>query len=129
VRVVAVVLGVVTVAALDLILLIGAGDEPPAWFGVLVLVMDGSLVASSVTLGVAFLGRGRRVLGVLFLGNLVVMLGALVVRASGLQFPRAVLFGADLYWLNLYLVGLVIFIREGSSSPNPARRPTGPAQQ
>jgi hypothetical protein len=66
--------------------------------------------------------------GLLFLVNLVVMLGALLLRLSGVEFPRSVLFGADLYWLNLYLVGLVIWAREGpASSPNPLPQPTGPA--
>jgi hypothetical protein len=118
-RIVGVVLGMVTVVALDLILLIGASGEPPSWFAALVLVMDLSLIASSVTLGIAFLRRGRFPLGTLFLVNLVVMLGALMLRVSGVEFPRAVLFAADVYWLNLYLVGLVILIRERqASSPN-----------
>lgn len=110
-RIVGVVLGAVTVVALDLILLIGAGGEPPPWFGALVLVMDVSLIASSVSLGIAFLRFGRRLLGVLFLMNLVVMLGALMLRVSGVRFPRVLLFGADLYWLNLYLVGLAALPR------------------
>jgi hypothetical protein len=58
VRIAGVVLGVVTVAALDLIPLIGAGGEPPPWFGALVLAMDLSLIVSSVALGVAFHRRG-----------------------------------------------------------------------
>ena len=45
-RIVGGVLGVVTVVALDLILLIGAGGELPPWFGTLVVVMDLTLVAS-----------------------------------------------------------------------------------
>jgi hypothetical protein len=125
VRIVAVVLGLVTVAALDLILLAGAGDEPPVWFGILVLVMDVSLLASSVTLGTVLLARGRRLLGALFLGNLAVMLGALVLRTSGVEFPRAVPFGADVYWLNLYLLGLVVCIREGPDTPNQAPHRAG----
>ena len=82
-RIAGVVLGVVTVAALNLILLIGAGGEPPPWFGALVLAMDLSLIASSVALGVAFLRRGRRLLGLLFLGNLVALSSAPLNGASG----------------------------------------------
>jgi hypothetical protein len=120
VRIVGVVLGVVTVVTLDLILLIGASGEPSSWFDSLVLVMDVSLITSSIVLGIAFLRGGRRPLGALFLVNLVVTLGAPMLRVSGVQFPRAVLFGADLYWLNLYLVGLTFWIRERrASSPDP----------
>jgi hypothetical protein len=110
-RIVAVILGMVTVAALDVILLVGAVGEPPPWFGELVLVMDVSLVASSVALGVVLLGSGRRLLGALFVGNLAVVATAIVLVTSGTQLPRAVLFGTDLYWLNLYLVGLVACTR------------------
>jgi hypothetical protein len=128
VRVDGFVLGAVTVAALDLILLVGAAGEPPPWFGALVLAMDLSLAASSVALGASFLRRHRPLLGVLFLGNLAVMLAALALRASGADIPRAVLFGADLYWLNLYLVGLVTGTREGRAPwPGPPPQPTGPA--
>lgn len=111
-RVLAVVLGVVTTAALDLILLIGTGREPPPWFGLLVLMMDLSLIGSSVALGIVFLGRGHR-LAALFLGNRPVMLVALALRMLEVPIPRAALFGADLYWLNLYLVGLMICVSEG----------------
>ena len=119
-RVVAVGLGLVTVAALNLILLVGAGGELPARFGLLVLVMDLSLLGSSLGLGVLCLANGRRLLGALFLGNLLVMAGALALRAADVPIPRAVLFGADLYWLNLYLVGLVICTRGRPASPSPA---------
>ena len=34
------------------------------------------------------------------------MLGAFVLRVSGVEFSRGLLFGIGLYWLNLYLVGL-----------------------
>src|SRR4051812_42218207 len=88
-RVVAAVLGLTTVAALDLVLLIGTAGDPPPWFGALVLVMDVSLLASSVAFGVVFLRTGRRLLGALFLFNLVIMLAALAVRASGAEIPRA----------------------------------------
>ncbi len=111
-RAAALALGLLTVVALDLVVFIGAAGEPP-WFGVLVLALDLSLLASSVALGVVFFRRGRRALGAVFLGNLALMLAALVLRAAGLEFPRAVLFGADLYWLNLYLVGLAVCVRDG----------------
>jgi hypothetical protein len=116
--IVAVVLGVVTVAALDLILLIGASGEPLQWFGILVPVLDMSLLASSITFGIAFFRRGNRLFGSLFLANPLILLVALMLRISGVQFSRALLFGADLYWLNLYLVGLVIWIREGTPFPH-----------
>ena len=111
------VLGAVTVAALDLILLIGVGGDTPPWFGALVLVMDAALIASSAALGVSFLRRARRMLGALFLGNLAVMLAALVLRVSAVEIPRPALFAADLYWLNLYLVGLAV-AAGGSEHPD-----------
>ena len=111
------VLGAVTVAALDLILLIGVGGDTPPWFGALVLVMDAALIASSAALGVSFLRRSRRMLGALFLGNLAVMLAALVLRVSAVEIPRPALFAADLYWLNLYLVGLAV-AAGGSEHPD-----------
>lgn len=126
-RIVAVAQGVLTVAALDLVLLAGAGAEPPPWFGILVSVMDVSLVASSVTLGAVLLDTGRRLLGALFLGNLAVMLGALALATSGARLPRAVLFGAGVYWLNLHLVGLVACTCESTSSPYRARQLHRPA--
>ncbi len=116
-------LGVATTAALDLILLVGASGEQPSWFGVLVLVMDVALAASSVALGVVFLRDRMRTLGWLFLGNLGVMLAALLLRASGVRFPPAVLFGADLYWLNLYIVGLVVCIRGHRPRAEPGAAP------
>src|SRR5262249_13341764 len=66
VRHIALALGPLTVAALDLILLLGASGEVPPWFGALVLAMDLSLLASSIGLGLSFLRRGRRLLGALF---------------------------------------------------------------
>lgn len=117
VRIVGVLTGLATVAALDFILLLGASGERPLWFGALVLSMDVLLLVSSIALGTTFLCEKRWTLGVLFLLNPIAMLLALPLRLSGVAFPRAVLFGADLYWLNLYLVGLVICIRKRPASP------------
>ncbi len=99
---------ILTIVALNLILWIGAStDLPrPPWFGVLTGTMDLGLVVSSTLIGSILMRRGRRVFGLLFLANVAVMLGAFVLRLSGVEFSRGVLFGVDLYWLNLYLVGL-----------------------
>lgn len=120
VRLLAMILGVMVVAALDLILLIGTSAEPPLWFGLLVLVMDLCLVTSSVAFGIAFSRSGRRLLGAMFLGNLFIMLAALMIRTWGVSIPRAALFGADLYWLNLYMVGLVVLSQKKESMDDPA---------
>ncbi len=109
-RVASVTFGLVTVAALDMVLLLGATGEPP-WFGTLVMVMDITLIVSSILLGVVFLRDGKTVLASLFLSNLGLMLAAMLIRAYGLRLTPMVLFGADVYWLNLYISGLVVCIR------------------
>jgi hypothetical protein len=101
-------LAFVAILTLNLILLIGASTDPPRppWFGVLTATMDVSLVVSSAVLGGVLVRRGRRFFGLLFLSNLVLILGAFVLRLTGLEFRPVLLFGADLYWLNLYLIGI-----------------------
>src|SRR5688572_21514238 len=116
-RIVGVVLGVVTTVALVLILLLGY--EPPSWFGTLVRVMDLSLIISSIALGITFFGQGKRLWGFVFLSNLAPMLTALALVALGVQLPPAVLFGADAYWLVLYLVGLTVCVFERPKSALP----------
>jgi hypothetical protein len=123
-------LALATIAALDLILLIGAGTDPPrpAWFGALTAATDLCLVASSALLGAALLRRRRRLLGSMFLANPALMLCALVLRLAGAEFGRALLFGAAVYWLNLYLVGLCVGWREirGGAHDRPGSPPDGP---
>ena len=97
-------------------MLIGAagGDlaAPPDLFGGLVLVLDVSLVASSLLLGVGFARGKHRWLSGLFLANLAIFGVAAVLRMSGLAFRPAVMFAADLYWLNLYLIVLARYWRQ-----------------
>jgi hypothetical protein len=126
-RLIAMALGAVTAAAISFVLLAAAAGDPPAWFGPLVLAMDMSLAASSVALGAVFFGRRQPLLGALFLGNLALMLAALAFRAAGAEFPRAVLLGADLYWLALYLVGLAALLRERATPPGRAAGAAGRA--
>ena len=99
-----------TVGALNLILLVGAAvHDPkvlqPALF-VLVNVLHLGLVVSSPLLGIWYWRAGPRWLGVVFWINLVALEVSAVVRVVWGIFPPLVLFGADLYWLNLYLVCL-----------------------
>jgi len=106
----AVALAIATVAALDLILLAGAGAPSSATgdrvIAVVVPIMDLCLLASSVLLGRLLLARGNRTLGLLFMLNLALFAIAVVVRATGGMPPRWLLYAVDVYWLNLYLVTL-----------------------
>ncbi len=99
-----------TVGALNLILLVGAAVRDPkvlqpALF-VPVMVLHLGLIVSSPLLGIWYWRAGLRWLGVVFWMNLVALEVSAVVRVVWGIFPPWVLFGADLYWLNLYLVCL-----------------------
>jgi hypothetical protein len=106
----AIALAIATVAALDLIVVVGAGLPASATgerlLAVAVPTMDLCLVLSSVLLGRLLLATGHRTLGTLLMFNLVLFAAAAVLRVLGSIPPRWVLFAADLYWLNLYLVTL-----------------------
>ena len=106
----AVALALVTIATLNVILVAGSGfpNEPlgDRRVAVAVPVMDLCLVLSSALLGRVLLARGFRALGILFLLNLVIFAAAFVVRVGGAVPPRWLLFGTDVYWLNLYLIGI-----------------------
>jgi hypothetical protein len=106
-------LSLLTILSLDLILLLGAATPDARsvrpYFGALVAVMDLSLVASSPLLGHFFLKHRSRFLGAAFLLNLGIFAVALVLVTSGVRFTPIVLFAADVYWLNLYLIGIVKF--------------------
>ena len=102
-------LSILTILSLDLILLLGAPEHDlqsvrPVFNG-LVAVMDLSLVSSSALLGLLFMRHGARVLGAVFLLNIVIFAAAFVLVGSGVRLSRVLLFGADIYWLNLYLIG------------------------
>ena len=106
----AVTLAVVTVAALNVILVVGAG-LPDSTTGERLLsgmvpIMDLSLVLSSVLLARIFIAKGFPTLGKIFLFNIALFAVAVVVRAAGSMPPRWLLFTADAYWLNLYLIAL-----------------------
>ena len=89
-----------------------AADGVPAkdivTFRVLVLLMDLGIVTSSLLLTYLFWRERRLKWAVLFAFNLVIMAGALAVRARGAALSPLILFAADLYWLQLYLVCLVL---------------------
>lgn len=106
----AVALAIATVAALNVIVLVGAGlpaSGTGEWvLAVAVPIMDGCLVLSSILLGRRFLATGHRTLGTLLLLNLTLFAAAIVTRMRGSIPPRWALFTADVYWLNLYLVAL-----------------------
>ena len=108
-------LSILTILSLDLILLLGALEHDlqsvqPVFNG-LVAVMDLSLVSSSALLGLILMRHGARVLGAVFLLNIVIFAAAFVLVGSGVRFSRVLLFGADIYWLNLYLIGATKFFR------------------
>jgi hypothetical protein len=86
-------------------------DAQSVWpyFGALVAVVDVSLVASSGLLGHFFLKHRSRFLGAAFLLNIGIFAVALVLVTSGVRFAPIVLFAADVYWLNLFLIGTVKF--------------------
>src|SRR5438105_12214345 len=87
-------------------------------FGILVFVMDVSLVVSSYLLGYLFWKEHRVVWATLFFTNLLIMVAAFVLKLSGTVLSSFVLFGTDLYWLNLYLACLCREWRWFKTSPN-----------
>ena len=99
-----------TVAALNLILLLGAVvrdlDSIRPALDWLIHLTDLTLVVSSSLLDFWAWRSGRRLLGIVFGLNLVAFAVAAGLRPGGYIFPPLVLFAADLYWLNLYLVCL-----------------------
>jgi hypothetical protein len=106
----ALTLGVVTVAILNVVIIVGAGLPDSAsgerLIATLIPVLDFCVIVSSVLLGRTLVARGFRTLGILFLLNIALFALAIVVRVSGSMPPRWLLFGTDVYWLNLYLVAL-----------------------
>jgi hypothetical protein len=106
----AILLSIVTIIAVELILLVGASvkdtESVQRFFDGLILIFDLSLVSSSGLLGVLFARRSNRLLATLFFLNIGVFVVAIIVRSVGILFPPLLLFAADLYWLNLYLVCL-----------------------
>lgn len=108
-------LSILTILSLDPILLLGAVEHEPqsvrSVFNGLVAVMDLLLVSSSALLGLIFMRYGARVLGSVFLLNIVFFAAAFVLVGSGVRFSRGLLFGMDIYWLNLYLIGTTRFFQ------------------
>ena len=111
----AIALSIATVLALDLILLLGAGIQDPGSirpvFGGLVMVMDLCLVSSSSLLGFRFARLGNKRAAVLFFLNIGLFVVAFLFVASGVRLHPLLLYTADLYWLNLYLVCLTRYGR------------------
>lgn len=106
-------LSILTILSLDLILVLGAAVHDPRsirpYFGALVAVMDLSLVASSGLLGHFFLKHRSRFLAAAFLLNIGIFAVAFLLVTSGVRFAPILLFAADIYWLNLYLIGTTKF--------------------
>ena len=106
----AIVFSLLTIASLNTILLFGAVVRDPesirTVFNGVVLVIDLSLVSSSLLLGFLFFKHHASFLSSLFLLNVVLFIVASILRIRGAVFPPILLYGADLYWLNLYLVVL-----------------------
>ena len=123
----AIALSIATILSLNLILLLGAGlqDRQPirSLFGGLVMVMDLCLVSSSGLLGFHFARRRSKLLATLFFLNLGLFLVAFILVASGVLFHPLVLYAADLYWLNLYLVCLARHWRTVVAFPGTAAAP------
>ena len=112
---IAIALSIATVLALDLILLLGAGvqdrESIRPVFGGLVMVMDLSLVSSSSLLGFRFARLGNKRAAALFFLNIGLFVVAFLFVASGVRLHPLLLYTADLYWLNLYLVCLTRYGR------------------
>jgi hypothetical protein len=115
-RPLAILLSLLTIVTLDLILLLGAAVHDRAsiqpFFNGLVVALDLSLVSSSGLLGYLFARQGRLILATVFFLNIGLFMVAFVLRVSGVTFSPLLLFGADLYWLCLYLVCLTRYWRE-----------------
>jgi hypothetical protein len=115
VKYLAALLSIVTILALDLILLLGTvvHDSPSIrpYFNALVAVMDLSLVSSSCLLGLFFLKHHSRLLGAAFLLNIGIFVLAFLLVTSGVRFTPMLLFATDIYWLNLYLIGIERFFQ------------------
>ena len=113
-------LSLLTVLCLDLILLLGAAvpdtQSTRPYFNALVAAMDLSLVASSGLLGLFFLKHHSKFLGAAFLLNIGIFAVAFLLVTSGVRFAPILLFAADIYWLNLYLIGLSKYFH-GQVSP------------
>ena len=106
----AALLSIVTILSLDTILLLGAVVHDPQSIRLvlngLVAVLDLSLVSSSGLLGLFFMKHRSRFLGAVFFLNIGIFVVAFILTTSGVRFPPIVLFAADIYWLNLYLICL-----------------------
>jgi hypothetical protein len=107
---IAIAFALIVVVSLNVILLLGsAGEDMGAPAGILggsVAIFDVSLVVSSIVLSLAFARLKLGLLSALFFGNLALFIVAAAARVSGISIRPAVLFAADLYWLNVYLVVL-----------------------
>jgi len=106
----AVTLAIATVAALNVVVVVGA-SLPDSVTGerllaIAVPIMDLCLVLSSVLLGRILVARGFRTLGALLILNIALFAAAVVLRVVGSIPPRWLLFTTDVYWLNLYLIAL-----------------------
>ena len=100
----------ILILALNTLLLLGAtfpdADSIRPTLNGVIVVFEVALLVSSGLLGSWYWRIGPRWLGVVFGGNIAVSAFGMIFRLAGGVFPALVLFGADLYWLNLYLVCL-----------------------
>lgn len=130
-RYAALLLSSVTILSLNLILLLGAVVQDLQSIrhvlNPLVAVLDLSLISSSGLLGFLLIKQKDRFLGTVFLMNIGILVIALILRTSGVLFPPLLLYTADLYWLNLYLICLtrkfdVLLFPGLSAHPEPVRK-------
>jgi hypothetical protein len=88
------------------------------------MVMDLCLVSSSSLLGFPFARLGNERPAALFFLNIGLFVVAFLFVASGVRLQPLLLYTADLYWLNLYVVCLTWYGRTISGStiaPSPDR--------
>lgn len=133
-KAVSLILALTVIASLDVILLWGAVTAGKVvgsnvTFGIVVLVMDFSLIGSSLLLGYLFCRAHRAAWAGFFFANLLIMLAGVVLKLSGTAISSLVLFAVDVYWLNLYLACLASEWRWFTIAPahaHGARKATSP---
>lgn len=126
----AAIFAIATVTLLNVIVVIGSGIPNSATGGqviaTIVPIIDFCILASSVLLGRMLIAGGFRKVGFLFIGNIGFFVVARVMHIIGSPPPRWLLFSADLYWLNLYLVTLSrhwrLLLGESPASSNKGER-------
>lgn len=106
-------LGMLTVALLNVVVGLAMIDVSPRAFHVAVEILPWLLIASSLSMGSVLWRTGRTTLAVCLFANIAMLLAALFARlALGTLVPlRSILCMADLWWLNVHLIALMIIPR------------------